>query len=937
MPFTAKSAAPHAVHTTLRHPACEQAAEGGITVFAAPRGYLLADGLAAALAERKRPMLWLRLGPEDGDPATFLVSLIGAARQLRPGIGADTLDHMRRRPGPTAGWPALFAHLAQELAETLPPNSALVFEHSHHLNDTHPTLGLIGAHLLPALPESIAGILTADHRLPAAALPASAVCVGASELSLDPSAALELAGHADSDLSSACVRRMVVLTDGRAVALAGLCAASAALGPALIQQAAERAGGADDLLARVARALLMLAGAEEQQALALALHLEYSHPALIEAALGHTAPPDGPWLQPLSGNWARVRAIWRAPLRAALRAGATPGSAALRRAADYLAGQGAVERAVPLYLELGECDAAANALTAAADTLMNLGQWEMLGEWLAQLPTPTLQAWPWLVYVGGEIAAARGDTNDARRAFAVSAELFSAHDDAEGACQSILAESALAAWQGDHAYARARALAASTAAEAASLSWHQGWAAWQLGCLAATCDIDDALAYFGRAAAVASTLDDSFMGGLLCQAEDLLLRQRELRLQRELHRQAYFAAERAEHEAGERLRRLISAPPEQIDSLLIACGWAHTPLMLKLPAPTLYEDMTLLAERAVGAPNLDAPARAGVWDRLLHAVGLRRHTVDAPAAVLAGEHVAILDGLPAYATLPPLLEAPLSATLTAGPGALPALGAPEQAGQPDIAPALTAYLLGPLRVTLADCTVESWPSSRGRAIFKYLLTHRDQPTPRDVLMDLFWPDAAPEAARNNLNVAIHGLRQALKVVSDVQVVIFQEGAYRLSSDLAIWLDVEEFERHVAAGRRDEGAGQLAAATAEYEVATGLYQGDFLADDPYEEWPVLARERLRVAYLDTLDRLAQLYFSQGKYAACATLCQQMLAQDSCREDAHCRLMRCYSRQGQHHLALRQYQACVEALHTDLDVEPGPATVQLYERIRRRERV
>jgi DNA-binding SARP family transcriptional activator len=169
------------------------------------------------------------------------------------------------------------------------------------------------------------------------------------------------------------------------------------------------------------------------------------------------------------------------------------------------------------------------------------------------------------------------------------------------------------------------------------------------------------------------------------------------------------------------------------------------------------------------------------------------------------------------------------------------------------------------------------------------------------------------------------------------VVIFQEGTYRLNPDLAIWLDVEEFERHVAAGRRGEDAGQLAAATAEYEVATGLYQGDFLADDPYEEWPVLARERLRVAYLDTLDRLAQLYFSQGKYAACATLCQQMLAQDSCREDAHCRLMRCYSRQGQHHLALRQYQTCVEALRADLDVEPGPSTVQLYERIRRRERV
>lgn len=934
MPFIAKSAAPYATSTALRHTTFARAATGRNTLFAAPRGYLFADSLAAALAEHERPTLWLRLGPEDGDPATFLVSLIAAAQPLCPGAGTATLDQMRRRPGPTTGWPALFAQLGHELAEALPPTSALVLEHSHHLNDTHPTLGLVGTQLLPALPDSVAGILTADHRLPIAALPAKTVYIGTNELSLDQPKAQELAGHADIDLSHACVRRMVALAEGRAVVLAGLCAASTALGPALVQQAVERASSIDDLLTRIARALLVLAGAEEQQALALGLHLEYSHPALTEAALGHSALPDGPWLQQLGNDWARVRMIWRAPLRNALRAGATPGATALRRAADYLAGQDAIERAVPLYLELGECDAAARALTAAADTLMNLGQWEMLSEWLAQLPTPTLQAWPWLVYVGGDLAAARGDIGAARRAFAVAAELFGARHDAEGACQSILAESALAAWHGDHTHAWARALAASAAAEAAGLHWHQGWAAWQLGCLAATNDIDAALAYFGRAGAVAATLDDSFMAGLLSQAEELLLRQRESQRQREAHRQAYFAADHAEHEAVERLRHLISTPPEHIDGLLIARGWAHTPLMLKLPPPIYGELAAPLAERAIGEPA-PTPARVGIWDRLLQAVGLRQHRADAPDTAA-----------PMLAASVPPIEVPTPIALLAGSVALiepPQAMAPApetalaRAAQPDSAPGLAVYLLGPLRVTLADRPIESWPSGRGRAIFKYLLMHREQPIPRDVLMDRFWPDAAPEAARNNLNVAIHGLRQALKAISDLPVVIFQDGAYRIHSDLTIWLDVEEFERHVAAGRRHEAAGQLADATAEYEIATGLYQGDFLADDPYEEWPVLTREHLRVAYLDALDRLAQLYFSQGKYAACATLCQQLLAHDSCREDAHCRLMRCYSRQGQHHLALRQYQACVEALHSELDIEPGSAIVQLFERIRRRERI
>ncbi len=204
-------------------------------------------------------------------------------------------------------------------------------------------------------------------------------------------------------------------------------------------------------------------------------------------------------------------------------------------------------------------------------------------------------------------------------------------------------------------------------------------------------------------------------------------------------------------------------------------------------------------------------------------------------------------------------------------------------------------------------------------------------------MDVFWPQAGPEAARNSLNVTLHGLRQALKTVTEMPVILFEEGAYCLNPEFHIWTDVDEFDRHVQAGRRFEAKEQLVRAIAEYEAAMELYHGDFLSGDLYEEWPVLPRERLRVACHDTLDRLSRIYFSRQQYGACEAICQQILARDNCREDAHCLLMRCYSRQEQHHLALRQYQVCVDALRSELDVAPAPATVQLFERIRRREPV
>jgi DNA-binding SARP family transcriptional activator len=262
--------------------------------------------------------------------------------------------------------------------------------------------------------------------------------------------------------------------------------------------------------------------------------------------------------------------------------------------------------------------------------------------------------------------------------------------------------------------------------------------------------------------------------------------------------------------------------------------------------------------------------------------------------------------------------------------------APAEAEPPPTA-SIKVHLLGSFQVRLGGRVVESWPSGRGRAVFKYLLAHRARPLPRDTLMSAFWPDASPESARNSLNVALHGLRQALRAVADVPVVVFQNGAYRLSPDLQVWIDVEEFRRCVQAGRRHEDAGDLRAAATSYEQAAGLYTGDFMVDDLYDEWAALDRERLRVAYLDTLDRLSHIRFDQEQYAECVALCQLILAQDNCREDAHCRLMRCFSRQGQPHLALRQYQACASALREELGVEPAPATTQLHERVRQHEQV
>lgn len=247
-------------------------------------------------------------------------------------------------------------------------------------------------------------------------------------------------------------------------------------------------------------------------------------------------------------------------------------------------------------------------------------------------------------------------------------------------------------------------------------------------------------------------------------------------------------------------------------------------------------------------------------------------------------------------------------------------------------PSLVVYCLGAFRVYQDDSLITDWNGLKGLSILKYLAAHGGKPVAKDILMDTFWPDADPEAARRNLHQAIYSLRQTLRRRrSDFRHVQFENDCYLLNPEMDVWLDVEEFEGHLQAGRRLEAAGQLEEAMAEYGVAEGLYQGDFLEEDLYEDWPMMQREHLRNKYLDVAERLSGYYVERGEHTAAIALCQKTLMQDNCNEEAYRRLMQCYQAQGQRHLAIRQYQTCVEALREELDLSPSEETVELYRRI------
>lgn len=245
---------------------------------------------------------------------------------------------------------------------------------------------------------------------------------------------------------------------------------------------------------------------------------------------------------------------------------------------------------------------------------------------------------------------------------------------------------------------------------------------------------------------------------------------------------------------------------------------------------------------------------------------------------------------------------------------------------------MTVYCLGPFRIYQNDQFVENWTSRKGLSVFKYLVLEHPKPVAKDILMDLFWPEADPEAARRNLHQAIYSTRQTLKTNHPaIQLIIFENDSYFFNPDVNIWIDYRAFEHHVRTGHRFRQAGEMDRAILEYSIAENIYQGDFMTDDLYETWLLSRRQHLWQTYIFIAHQLAQHNLGIGNYLATSVLCRRILEMDNCQEEAHRNLMKCYIAQDQPQLAISQYHICVQNLKSELELPPSAETKALLQQV------
>lgn len=235
----------------------------------------------------------------------------------------------------------------------------------------------------------------------------------------------------------------------------------------------------------------------------------------------------------------------------------------------------------------------------------------------------------------------------------------------------------------------------------------------------------------------------------------------------------------------------------------------------------------------------------------------------------------------------------------------------------------------------ADGPLKLSRSTQG--FFAYLLLQQTA-VPRDVLMDVFWQDHAPDRARSSLTTALWRLRHLLEpegVTHGTYIVTGHMGEVGFNWDSGHFLDTESFEQHIYPLLRKPIADLAGRDIEAIEQILKLYTGDLL-EGMYDDWALRERERFRSLHLNCLTRLMECYVSRKNYERSIALAREILRRDPVREEIHRALMRIYFECGQRTLAVRQYIQCRDLLSEELGVLPLEETTSLFQQVIRSSR-
>lgn len=225
-------------------------------------------------------------------------------------------------------------------------------------------------------------------------------------------------------------------------------------------------------------------------------------------------------------------------------------------------------------------------------------------------------------------------------------------------------------------------------------------------------------------------------------------------------------------------------------------------------------------------------------------------------------------------------------------------------------------LLDGLRATRGNQVVERFRTKKAGVLLAYMAYH-DRAHPREVLMELLWPEDDPTPARTRFRLALASLRRQLEPPGVLAGTVIRASRDLIQLNAAAYTtDVAEFEGSLRAA----GSARSSLERVQHFAESVQRYGGELLPGYFEDWILPERQRLAEQFHGALLHLLRYREQSGDLEGAIDWARRAVAADPLREEAQHELIRLLATAGQSEAARRQYREMERLFERELGSAP-----------------
>ncbi len=245
---------------------------------------------------------------------------------------------------------------------------------------------------------------------------------------------------------------------------------------------------------------------------------------------------------------------------------------------------------------------------------------------------------------------------------------------------------------------------------------------------------------------------------------------------------------------------------------------------------------------------------------------------------------------------------------------------------------ISVSMLGSFSIIRGENQVDD-SSNRMRKVWlllAYLIYTRRTRSTQDQYLSLVQGSTSTEIEdpAGRLKALFYRVRAMLEPLGEKaghELILHKSGSYTWNTQVALTLDVEEFERlYTAAAAAETGDARLQLLMQALEI----YRGDFLPKLSTEAWVMPISAYYHQRYLEAASQALETLCSQSRYPEALEICRRALKIEPYSEALYQYQMRCQIASGDRSGAIATYEAMSELLFEAFGVMPSDESRTLY---------